>query len=469
MNTDQSRIDDLIGRLSESLTVEVKRWIRIDEPNGISKIVRGALALRNRNGGYFVVGFDDKTLQPDVGNEPSDVRAAFHTDKVQGLISRYASELFEVRVVFGKLGAREYPVIIVPDGVRSPVAAKANLQDQKNTLIRFGEVYFRTLSANGTPSTAPARPQDWPEIVEICFNNREADFGRFLRRQLAGHDIASLFSAVSDLRLGQNSAPNLKDRAITLLQNGRQRLDLALAERKLTKDEQAIIHRGSWEAALIIDPAQSDRIPNDVFLRTLASSNPQYTGWPIWLDSRSFSDQRSAPVVRDKGWEALIISLGDDVLSKYADFLRFDPKGEFYLWRILQDDVSDKIPPGKALDPILAILRVTETLLVGLAFAKVLGWNSEEARLGFAFRWTKLKGRQLEPWANPVIPISSHGTAQDDTVTTFVELTLDTPESAVAPYVDQATRELFVLFGGYSFPTATTEHWVRRLVERKLW
>ena len=31
MNTDQSRIDDLIARLSETLTVEVKRWISIDE------------------------------------------------------------------------------------------------------------------------------------------------------------------------------------------------------------------------------------------------------------------------------------------------------------------------------------------------------------------------------------------------------------------------------------------------------
>jgi hypothetical protein len=79
MNADQSRIDELLARLSESLTVEVKRWVSTDEPQGLSKIVRGALALRNRNGGYFVIGFDDKTLQPDIGNEPIDVRAAFHT------------------------------------------------------------------------------------------------------------------------------------------------------------------------------------------------------------------------------------------------------------------------------------------------------------------------------------------------------------------------------------------------------
>ena len=151
MNTDQSPIDDLIARLSESLTVEVKRWISIDDPNGISKIVRGILALRNRNGGYFVIGFDDKTLQPDSGNEPPNVRLAFHIDKVQGLVSRYASELFEVSVVFGQRDGHEYPVIVVPEGVKSPVAAKADLldNDKKTTLIRYGEVYFRTLSANG--------------------------------------------------------------------------------------------------------------------------------------------------------------------------------------------------------------------------------------------------------------------------------------------------------------------------------
>jgi hypothetical protein len=466
MNADQSRIDELLARLSESLTVEVKRWISTDEPQGLSKIVRGALALRNRNGGYFVIGFDDKTLQPDIGNEPADVRAAFHTDKIQGLISRYASELFEVAVIFGKRGGREYPVIVVPDGVRSPVAAKRDLFDDKqNALIGHGEVYFRTLSANGTPSTALARPQDWPEIVEICFNNREADFGRFLRRQLAGHNVASLLSAVAGLGF-QSSAPTLKDRTHALLSDGLERFNRALAERKPNKDALAIIGRGSWEVALVIDPAQSDRLPDEVFLRTVLSSNPQYSGWPIWIDSRSFRDQRGTPVVRENGWEALIISL--DGWSKHIDFLRFDPKSEFYLWRNLPDDaVPEKVVPESVLDPIMAILTVAEAILVGLAFAKALGWDSENSRLGFAFRWTKLKGRTLESWAVPGVLISSYGVAYDDEVTSFVEVPLDTPASAVAPYVEQTIRELLVRFGGYGLSSAVIEDWVRGLVERK--
>jgi hypothetical protein len=137
-------------------------------------------------------------------------------------------------------------------------------------------------------------------------------------------------------------------------------------------------------------------------------------------------------VVRDNAWEALIVSL-EGGWSKHVDFLCFIPRGEFYLWRILQDDVSDRVKPGKTLDPILAILRVAEAVLVGLAFAKALGWESEKTRLGFAFRWEKLKGRELEPWSNPLTTISSYGVAEDDEVTTFVELSLDTPASAIAP------------------------------------
>lgn len=66
MRIDQSQIDELVARPSEGLNVEVKTWIDPDAPDGMAKIVRAALALRNRNGGYLLIGFDDKTLQPDI-------------------------------------------------------------------------------------------------------------------------------------------------------------------------------------------------------------------------------------------------------------------------------------------------------------------------------------------------------------------------------------------------------------------
>jgi hypothetical protein len=58
-----------------------------DDAQGIVKIIRAVFALRNRNGGYLVIGFNNDTLQPQDNDRPSDVRATFHVDKVQGIIS----------------------------------------------------------------------------------------------------------------------------------------------------------------------------------------------------------------------------------------------------------------------------------------------------------------------------------------------------------------------------------------------
>jgi hypothetical protein len=194
--------------------------------------------------------------------------------------------------------------------------------------------------------------------------------------------------------------------------------------------------------------------------------NPQYTGWPVWLDSRGFVDQAAHPHVIDKAWQAFIVSLKER-WSAQADFMRFDPKGEFYLWRLLQDDLTDKVHPGTSLDPILVLIRVAEAIAVGLSIAKGLGWD-EDARLGFAFRWVKLKGRQLVSWANPIVHVSRSHTAYTDDVTTYIEVPLDAPVSAIAPFVEEATRDLFALFDGYAMPSEAVEQWTKKLVERNL-
>ena len=158
---EKSVIDALIANPSESLTVELKRWIDPTLPEGVEKIVKAMLALRNRNGGYLVIGFENKSLQPDLSNEPVNARQLFHLDTIQGTVSKYAAEPFEIEVAWGERDKREYPVIIVPPGVRTPVATKRDLLDGKKVMIREGAVYFRTLSSNGTPSSAEARAADW--------------------------------------------------------------------------------------------------------------------------------------------------------------------------------------------------------------------------------------------------------------------------------------------------------------------
>jgi hypothetical protein len=464
---ERSVIDSLVARPAEALNVEIKRWIDPDSPVGIEKIVKAALALRNRNGGYLVIGFDNDTLAPDTGHEPADIHDTFSVDKIQGHISRYSSELFEIAVAFAVRDGVEHPVIAVPPGVRVPVAAKRNLIDGNKTLIRHGAVYFRTLAANATPSTSEARPEDWREIVEICFDNREADVGRFIRRQLGGGDTAPIVKAFQDAGFlsPPPSPPTLRDRAEKLLEYGEKRFELALRARTLDVHGQRLVKAGSWSAALAIEPPKPDARPDRSFSLKIASSNPNLTGWPIWSDFSASSTPENRPVVRDNAVEALILFHG---ASSHLDFHRFDPRGEFYLRRVLQDDaVPSRVEPGTSLDPILTILRVAETIIVGIRFVQVLGWSNEQTRLGFAFHWQGLAGRQLLQWSDPYGGVD-WGKAHDDQVTTYTELSLDTPITAIAPFVDQATRELFILFNGHTITAGVIEDRIKRLIERRI-
>src|SRR4051812_23899343 len=116
------------------------------------------------------------------------------------------------------------------------------------------------------------------------------------------------------------------------------------------------------------------------------------------------------------------------------------PEGEFYLRRVLQDDVSERVLPLTTLDPMLTARRVAEAIAVGLVLVRGLGWDPDDTRLGFLFRWTKLDGRHLSAWASPNVMLTpSRFHASEDTKETFVQLSLDTPVNALAPIVQDAT------------------------------
>jgi len=82
MKANSERTQELIQYPQESLSVEIKAWIDPDQPDDIAKIIKTALAMRNNNGGYMVIGFDNKTLKPILDNAPINVRQIFNIDKI---------------------------------------------------------------------------------------------------------------------------------------------------------------------------------------------------------------------------------------------------------------------------------------------------------------------------------------------------------------------------------------------------
>ena len=458
MDTNASRIQDLVERPSESLSVELKRWLTPDSPEGKAKIIRTALSLRNHGGGYLVIGFDNDTLLPDKEHVPHNVRETFHVDKIQSLIAKFASEPFEISVEFPERDKQLYPVLVIPPGVKTPVASKSELSYTGGRIL-VDDVYVRSILSNNTPSTTKAGWKDWPRVVEVCFDNREADIGRFLRRHLGAITPTTVRELASAITKGTEPQIKPEDLLQSYLQESEERYQAVVAEKNLTLPE-----HGSWEVGLLLIGQIPKHSADRLFLRLLDTSNPNYTGWPVWLDSTRFA-QELRPRTFQGVWEAIFHS----TKAHAIDFWRLDPKGRFYLRRALEDDVQDAgIPPMSRLDFGLVILRTAEAIGVGLAFAKAMGCPVETTQLAYVFRWSKLRDRWLASWANPRRTIFRRYQAYDDEASSFVNVPLDTPLSALGSFVYQAVQPLFVAFDGFEIGIDIVDDLTKQLIQRRL-
>lgn len=466
---DRERLARLLHRPTESLNVETKTWIDPREAEGKAKLIKAVFALRNRNGGTFVMGFNDSTLDPDPCLLKGDLRETFHLDKIQGLVTKFASEPFEIEVDCLARGDALHPVIVIPEGVRVPVVVKTNLMASNGggqKLLSEGDVYFRTLLANGTPSSAKIRAGDYRELLEICFENREADIGRFLRRHLGGPERNAVFGALFPSKPTPENI--LKTRCAALIARGDKAFEVENAERAVTQSALWMPNPPlTMRVGLCLDPSKGEVAPTQDFLRNFFSGNPNYTGWPIWLDTTRSGNPLSRPKVKGGAWQSFVLEL--EAHSPHSDFMLLDPCGDFYLRRVMQDDL--RRPTAKddpRLDVRLMLYRVAEVFAVGLAVARSCGWT-EQSLAGFDIRWIGLAGRSLGAWANPLSwDSTSSETSHDGEAGSFTVVSLETPATAIAPCVANAVAPLFSAFEGYVAQTPLIEECVRRLLERRM-
>jgi hypothetical protein len=477
MDIDQGGIDRLVAGPAETRDVEIKAWIDPTIPQGKAKLVTALFALRNFNGGRLVIGFDDKTLQP-LPPPPGNILQAYHNDDIQGLVSRHASETFDIAVGYGERERQQHPVIIVASGVRTPVAVKVPITVPSGTpLLKKGAVFFRTLRSNGTVSSAEVPPEDWSELIQICMDNREADIGRFVRRHLAGLDVAQVVGALRSIAPAGEPKPILNERALSWLDEGAAKAAAALGRWPsvpypgIRPNVRELLRTGTWEVALVIDPPISGQVADDAFFRTVATSIPHDSSWPIWDGTRS-GESVNRHIQASDGWEAFIVEVPAPFSWVDVEFQRWEPTGRFYLRRLHDDDASAKLrgkAPGFTLDLGRVASRVAEAMIAGLAIAKALGCSEDSTELGFAFRWTGLAGRVLDSWASGV---GARQTIQrkslDPDATAIVSLPLSTAASAVTPFVDAATRLLFAKFNGLAMPIQAIEHCVQLIFDGKI-
>jgi hypothetical protein len=283
----------------------------------------------------------------------------------------------------------------------------------------FGQSLWHVFSPSGPPDVAPGHLSGLSASV---------------LRELA----ANLQEAVAHQESDEDALRRVLDQGL-----GRFR---QVSERNLE-----LPRHGSWEIASIVRGERPPARPNLQFLGMLLSSNPNYTGWRVWLDSRNFGDQTARPYLANEVWEAFIARFWSGS-SDHLDFWRLSSAGEFYLYRAFQDDVPvrDRGPaPMTEFDFGLPVIRVAEAIGVALAYARALGTSGPEAAVLLGFRWTGLHGRELSSWAQPLRHLSPGRHAYRDEVFSSVAVPLETPQSAVHQFVHAATESLFEAFDAF--------------------
>jgi hypothetical protein len=456
----------LLIRPRESFAVELKSWFDPREPHGIAKLIKATFALRNQNGGFLVVGVDDRTLKPVT--PPIDfppVRECFHPDLIQQTLSKYASQSFEATVDFETIADCEYPIVSVQGGVVVPVACRADLRSKEGQfLLRENDIYVRTLESNGSISSARISWRDLPDALDRCFDNREANHARFFNKILPG--LAPQFAALAQAS-GSKPATEIDFNQKKILERGVARFVDIAKERNV--DVQGF---GYWDVALEIIPAPNDYAPNRRFLETLRNANPDLTGWPVWLDSSAFHDTTNHPYVYEDAWEAFIYAPrkeGSFSRSGHFDFWILDPHGRFFLRRVLQDDLgaSSDATRGKTVDPVLAVLRAGEAIAVGQHFARAMECP-DETELRFMMQWSGLKGRQLEAWSSPMRWFNAGGPAKQDTALSSATLEVGATREVIIARTWEATLPLTRVFDGYELKEPIVRELVEKLLDRRL-
>lgn len=438
-------LNEFLQAPRESLNIELKSWIDPTTPEGKAKIIKAAIALRNLNGGYLGIGISDDGT-PLVDNAPPNLVELFHQDTIQALITKHSSEPFEVTVEFGSFQNSQFPFIVIPSGVRTPVAAKARLQDDsQRDLVKQDAVYVRTLGSNHTPSTAIARYSDWPQIMSACFDNREADIGHFVRRHLSGLNINAFAQLLSTEVPIQVSVVDAYLNDCRQYFNGLPRAD-----------NYKYLGKGFFEVAFVIvsQPERKGIRADDNFLSSFIYANPSHTGWPLWMDSRGFREGRARPRTRAGGWEAFLEDYIGNLILPHLDFWRVEPPGRFYHICQLTDDliaIKDGKEPDRLFAMDFAISFVAEAISVAIAFANSMGYPAESTTLDFAFRWSGLQGRQLTTYDSG--PYVSPGRVSgDDEVLSHLNVSLDLSPTSIPSLVPDVVGELFSAFGGMVFP-----------------
>ena len=374
-------LSDLVDNPRETLEIELKQWMNLEDRVNRAAVARHLAALCNHGGGYLVFGVRDD-LTPDPAR-PSSLDQ-FSRDTFSAIVRRFLSPPFQcdVDLVTGNSG-ETFPVVRVPAHGSVPVCALRSGPDDdqgRSQGIREGTYYYRTPG----PESAPIRSvQDWSDLIRRCTrNDREALLG----------DIAMIMQPP---RADQTPA---KDRLLTWHESVQARYGEALsnAEPFHWPEQLATNH---YQLSYLISHSDPPFGIGDL-RRVLEEINNEVrdTVWTGWSMFYPFTPRDIAPAVFPENsdgtggdlLEANLLREGDFSTS-VPDFWRAAPDGRVSLVRLYREDVRIN-KPGRWLSPETVVRETAELVRHARAFAQRFPTAST---VSFRCTWKGLHDREL--------------------------------------------------------------------------
>ena len=451
-------------KLQESLSTELKEWFNPNSPDGKAKLVKAIIALRNFNGGVIYIGVENRG-QPVKKPENLDIDVDFHIDMVQSIVGAFCSEVFEVRVEAEDYFGERIVKITIPPGVKVPVVSKSPIKnDGGHPIVKSDAVYFRTLKSNNTPSSSELNWKMYPDLMDICFDNREADIARFINRNLSSDTLEGLQSFFLDTKKETLKSKSAQQKAEELLNHGWDKF-----AQKISKVRMKGIDFATYEVSAILDAPTNATLPDREFLNKINHTNPNFSGWPPWVVLDRTIDNPDRPIVSDHGWQAFIYQDVGHTFD-HIDFWIAKPSAEFYLARIIDDDIGswqNKPKSGTTFEFALMIRRVSEVITVLLRFGNALAIEKDNVKFTMIFRWKNMESRFLSTWSNPMRYLSLPSRREEKETIVKKEIPINASNELVIQIVYEIANSVLVSFDGFSIQKSIVEDIFQKMLNRQ--
>ena len=370
----QQRRIDILSNPAETLKIECKSWLDLNDNRHKAVLAKAAIALANSGGGVIVFGIDEDELQDKHYNcvpKPDTVKR-YTSDAINSAINQYAEPDLNARLEFENHpeSGNEHAFVEISGGMQQPVFVKKQLDG----VIKKFACYIRK---PGPKSEEPHTAQEWSELLRRCvMADREGLLGS-IRTIIDGRPMDTV------------PAKSEEDKLREFMAASKSRWQERLNE--VDKDDVARLQHGYWAFGFSIVGANAWQTRNDL-RRTLDEARPAGLRHRLFEDStRHGKDSYPA----DNSIEAWT---GNPEAGPYrspyrCSFWRATLGGDFYhLEGFLEDSYSNRTKAGSGLYIDLSLQLHAMMLKFAARIARSVG---DEAEIVICSELTGLKGRYL--------------------------------------------------------------------------